>query len=77
MSRNRLVNIIVPYGTKVSDVRQQVCQIDVGPFHRCKLVFTTFTARNAVNDVGGGAYKIVPTDNETGFRSGNRCMWQS
>ena len=22
--------------------------------------FTTFTARNAVNDVGGGAYKIVP-----------------
>ena len=30
------------------------------------------TARNAVNDVGGGASKIVP-NNEIGFRSGNRC----
>ena len=34
--------------------------------------FATFTARNAVNDVGGGACKIVPND-EIGFRSGNRC----
>ena len=24
--------------------------------------FATFTARNAVNDVGGGACKIVPND---------------
>ena len=29
--------------------------------------FVTFTARNAVNDVGGGACKIVP-NNEIGFR---------
>ena len=32
--------------------------------------FATFNARNAVNDVGGGACKIVP-NNEIGFRSGN------
>ena len=32
----------------------------------------SFTARNAVNDVGGDACKIVP-NNEIGFRSGNRC----
>ena len=34
--------------------------------------FATFNARNAVNDVGGGACKIVPI-NEIGFMSGNRC----
>ena len=34
--------------------------------------FATFTARNAVNDVGGVACKIVP-NNEIAFRSGNRC----
>ena len=49
---------------------QQICQIDVGPFHRCKV--STFIARNVVNDVGGGICKIVP-NNEIGFRSGNRC----
>ena len=54
MSRNRLVNIVVPYGTKV--------------FSKS----VTFNARNAVNDVGGGACRIVP-NNEIGFRSGNRC----
>ena len=48
MSRNRLVNI-VPYGTKVfsKSVRKTSARfIDVK--------FATFTARNAVNDVGGG-----------------------
>ena len=34
--------------------------------------FPTVTARNAVNDVGGGACEIVP-NYEIGFRSGNRC----
>ena len=34
--------------------------------------FATFNARNAENDVGGGACKIVP-NNEIGFRPGNRC----
>ena len=34
--------------------------------------FATFNARNAVNDLGGGACKIVP-NNEIAFRSGNRC----
>ena len=54
MLRNRLVNIIVPYGTKVFSkyVRlTSACFTDVK--------FTTFTGRNAVNDVGGGARKIV------------------
>ena len=39
---------------------------------RCStnLSHTTINARNAVNDVGGGGYKIVP-NNEIGFRSGN------
>ena len=34
--------------------------------------FTTFTARNVVNDVGGSACKIMP-NKEIGFRSGNGC----
>ena len=34
--------------------------------------FATFTARNAVNDVGGGGCKIAP-NNEIGLRSGNGC----
>ena len=34
--------------------------------------FATFNARNAVNDVGGGACKIV-TNNEIGFRCGNNA----
>ena len=36
---------------------QQICQIDVAHFPDVK--FATFNARNAVNDVGGGACKIV------------------
>ena len=36
------------------------------------VTFTTFTARKAVNDVGGGACKIV-LNNEIGFRFGNGC----
>ena len=66
MSRTRLVNIIVPYGTKVfsKSVRESARSTDVK--------FATFTARNAVNDVGGGACEIVP-NNEIGFRSENRC----
>ena len=39
---------------------------------RFHVKFATFNARNAVNDVGGGACKIVP-NNEIGFRSLNRC----
>ena len=35
--------------------------------------FAIFTARNAVNDVGGGACKIVP-NNEIEFRSRNGCV---
>ena len=67
VSRNRLVNIIVPYGTKVfsKPVRWTSARFT-------DVKFATFTARNAVNDVGGGACKIVP-NNEIGFRSGNRC----
>ena len=34
--------------------------------------FATFTVINAVNDVEGGACKIVE-NNEVGFRSGNGC----
>ena len=34
--------------------------------------FATFPVRNAVNDVEGGACKIVP-NNEVGFRSRNGC----
>ena len=67
MSRNRLVNIILPYGTKVfskSDRLTSACFTDVK--------FATFTARNPVNDVGGGACKIVP-NNEIGIRSRNGC----
>ena len=45
---------------------QQIYQIIVGHFADVK--FTTFTARNAVNNVGGGACKIVQY-NEIGFRS--------
>ena len=67
MSRNRLVNIIVPYVTKVfsKSVRYKSARFT-------DVKFTTFNAINAVNDVGGGACKIVP-NNEIGFRSGNRC----
>ena len=61
MSRNRLVNIIVPYGTKVfsKSVRWPSARFT-------DVKFATFNARNAVNDVGGGAWKIVP-NNEIGF----------
>ena len=67
MSRNRLVNIIVPYGTNVfiKSVRETSVRFT-------DVKFATFNARNAVNEVGGGACKIVP-NHEIGFRSGNRC----
>ena len=55
MSRNRLVNIIVPYGMKMfsKSVRQtSACFTDAK--------FKTFTAGNAVNDVGESACKTVP-----------------
>ena len=67
MSRSRLVNIIVPYGTKVfsKSVRSTSARFT-------DVKFATFNARNAVNDVEGGACKFVP-NNEIGFRSGNRC----
>ena len=57
MSRNRLVNIIVPYATKMFSkyIRYTSARFT-------DLKFATFTARNAVNDVGGGACKIVPND---------------
>ena len=50
MSRSRLVNIIVPYGTKVfrKSVRSTSARFT-------DVKFTTFNARNAVNDVEGGA----------------------
>ena len=54
MSRNRLVNIICSLW---NEGVQQICQIDVGRFTDVK--FAIFNARNAVNDVGGGACKIV------------------
>ena len=67
MSRNRLVNITVLYGTKVfsKSVRQTLARF-------ADVKFTTFNARNAVNDVGGAACKIVLNE-EIGFRSGNGC----
>ena len=65
MLRNSLVNIIVPYGTKVFSIQSHVRYINIDPF-------TTFTAGNAVNHVGGSACKIVP-NNEIGFRYRNRC----
>ena len=49
MSRDRLANIIVPYGTKVfnKSVRKASARFtDVN--------FTTLTATSAVNDVRGG-----------------------
>ena len=49
---------------------QVICQINGARFTAVK--FTAFTARNAVNDVGGGGCKIVP-NSEIGFRSENRC----
>ena len=63
ISRNRHVNIIVPYGTKVFS--KSVGKMSAG-FTNVK--FTTFTARNAVNDVGAGAFKIVSND-KIGFWS--------
>ena len=54
MSRNRLVNIIVPCRTKVF-------RISVGwtSARFTGVTFATFNAKNAVNDVGGGACKNV------------------
>ena len=51
-SRNRLVNMIVPYGTKLfsKSVRWTSTRFT-------NVKFATFTGRNAVNDVGGGACK--------------------
>ena len=61
MSYNRIVVSIL---SKALFLTERRCSTN--------LSHTTINARNAVNDVGGGGYKIVP-NNEIGFRSGNRC----
>ena len=66
MSRNRLVNSNFLTGRRCS------ANLSETSAHFTDIKFATFTARNAVNDVGGGACKIVPK-NEIGFRSGNGC----
>ena len=50
---------------------QQICQIDVGPFRRCK-VCNIYCKKCSKFFFGAGACKIVP-NNEIGFRSENRC----
>ena len=50
------------YSAKLSDRRRPISPM---------LKFTTFTARNAANDVGVNV-KLCQV-NEIGFRSGNRC----
>ena len=54
MSRNRRVNVIVLYGTEMfnKSVRSASARFT-------DVKFATFNARNAVNDVGGGACKIA------------------
>ena len=59
MSYNRIVVSIL---SKALFLTERRCSTN--------LSHTTINARNAVNDVGGGGYKIVP-NNEIGFRSGN------
>ena len=52
---DRLVNIVVPYGTKMlgKPVRKTSASFS-------DIKFGTFIARYAINDVGGGACEIMP-----------------